>query len=335
MYDENQLVEMQWRNNTRKYYESKGYTFTNYGDSFYVKAKDLSSGARAKIQIVCDFCGKPTYPTFINYNKRKNKTVDACNNCKVKKQWSNSLVKRAKEKFDLLRKVCEENDYELLTDESEYTGVYMDIEYICKKHGYQCQTLENILHGHGCFSCSYETRFDTQRHSTEYVKNVIESFNGNKLLNPEDYINALTKNLIILCGSCGDAYITSFDAYVSKNKIMCFSCSNKESKAEIRIREFLENNDVQFIQEKRFDDCRDIHCLPFDFYLPDYNTIIEFDGQHHYFPTYGLDSHIRTVKHDKMKNEYCKHNNIRLIRIPYWEGNDIEHIIAKELNIDL
>lgn len=41
MYNENQLVEVKWNSKTRKYYESKGYSFTNYGDVFFVKAKDL------------------------------------------------------------------------------------------------------------------------------------------------------------------------------------------------------------------------------------------------------------------------------------------------------
>lgn len=69
-----------------------------------------------------------------------------------------------------------------------------------------------------------------------------------------------------------------------------------------------------------FDDCRDINLLPFDFYLPDYNLCIEYDGIHHfeineYFG--GVDRLKYTKKHDKIKNIYCKLNNIKLIRISY------------------
>ncbi|MCB2315620.1 hypothetical protein [Clostridium tagluense] len=35
--------------------------------------------------------------------------------------------------------------------------------------------------------------------------------------------------------------------------------------------------------------------------------------------------------HDKIKNNYCKDNNINLIRIPYWEKNNIEQILKSAL----
>lgn len=37
----------------------------------------------------------------------------------------------------------------------------------------------------------------------------------------------------------------------------------------------------------------------------------------------------------QLRKEYCKNNNIRLIRIPYWEINNIEEILIKELNIKI
>ena len=79
-----------------------------------------------------------------------------------------------------------------------------------------------------------------------------------------------------------------------------------------------------------------IRPLPFDFYLPDYNTCIEYDGIQHfevvdYFG--GLDGFITTKIRDTIKNEYCKSKNIKLIRIPYWGFDNIENILKKELNI--
>ena len=332
VFDENQLVEIKWSNKTRKYYESKGYKFTNYGDCFYVKAKDLTSSSQANIEVVCDFCKNSFYPTYVNFNKRVDKSVDSCNKCKIHKRWMKTEDKRAREKFDILRKICEENDYILLTNESEYTDAFMSIEYICKKHGIQKQSLENIIHGHRCFSCSYDERSMNFRHSIEYVISVIESYNNNKLMNPNDYINANAHNLIIKCGLCGNYYETSFSDYTNNMQIRCKSCAQSESIGEMKIRVFLENNNVNFVQEKRFNDCVDKHCLPFDFYLPKYNLIIEFDGQHH-FHEVGFGNYESTKKHDEIKNQYCKNNNIKLLRIPYWDGNDIEKIISKQLNL--
>ena len=69
--------------------------------------------------------------------------------------------------------------------------------------------------------------------------------------------------------------------------------------------------------------------LPFDFYLPKYNSCIEFDGIQHYEPVEhfgGQESYDYTVKHDKIKNEYCKNNGILLLRIPYYKN------VEEELN---
>ena len=73
MFDENQLIEIKWQNKTRKYYESKGYLFTNYGDSFFVKAKDLPKSSNVKVEVICDFCKEKYYPSYNAFNKRDDK----------------------------------------------------------------------------------------------------------------------------------------------------------------------------------------------------------------------------------------------------------------------
>lgn len=68
--------------------------------------------------------------------------------------------------------------------------------------------------------------------------------------------------------------------------------------------------------QKRFPDCRTKVCLPFDFYIPEYNLIIEADGNQHYSAsrkTWGT----RVFETDAIKNEYCKANGIQLLRIRY------------------
>lgn len=77
----------------------------------------------------------------------------------------------------------------------------------------------------------------------------------------------------------------------------------------------------------------------YDFHLPDYNLIIEYDGEQHYMPVnFGdwdekeLEEKFKTTQeHDKIKNEYCKKHNINLLRIPYWEKQNIETIIYNHL----
>lgn len=77
----------------------------------------------------------------------------------------------------------------------------------------------------------------------------------------------------------------------------------------------------------------------FDFYLPQYNLFIEYDGEQHYKPVryYNqtdeqmLSSFKKTQEHDAIKNRYCEENNINLLRIPYWEKENIETIINNHL----
>lgn len=333
MFDENQLVEVMWSNKMRKWFESKGYEFTAYGDRFFVKAKDLSKGSGKKVKVICDYCGAEYTMMYYDYNKREDKTKDVCSQkCRALKQYENSKEIRAKYQFDKVRDVCEMYDYELLTKEEDFTTTRMDIRFVCKKHGMQKMMMDNFIHGHKCYFCSYEERGNNLKHSIEYIKSMIESYNNNKLLNFKDYLGSSVRNLKIECGSCGNIYITSFSDYMNNMQIRCKSCANKESVSERRIREFLTDNEIIFEQEKTYDDCRDINKLPFDFYLPKYNLIIEFDGQHHFYEI-GRGNYETTKKHDEIKNQYCKDNNINLLRIPYWEGNNIEKIISKQLNL--
>lgn len=90
-----------------------------------------------------------------------------------------------------------------------------------------------------------------------------------------------------------------------------------------------------------FLDCCNIKPLPFDFYLPEYNVCIEYDGIQHFEPTRfnkkmtieeANDNFIQQKFRDEIKNNYCKNNNIKLLRIPYTEYDNIEKVINKYLS---
>lgn len=332
MYDRDQLVEVKWSGSNRKWFESKGYKYPKKYIKFFVKAKDLMPHSDKQINVICDYCGKEYKTQYaLITNGRNILAKDACPHCAGKKASEVSKKKRAKKYIGIAHAICEENGYVLLTTEDDYTDVKMDVHFVCPKHGEQIMMLNNLIRGHKCIDCSYEKRGNNLKHDIEYVKECIEGVNGNKLLNPEDYKDTSTHNLNILC-SCGNIFTTSFSNYTKHGVNTCYSCSCKESVGEKYIREFLESHNIDFEQEKRFDDCRDTKPLPFDFYLPYYNAIVEFDGQHHFEET-GCGGYETTKHHDEIKNRYCEDNGIMLIRIPYWEGHYIEEILTKELNL--
>jgi len=105
------------------------------------------------------------------------------------------------------------------------------------------------------------------------------------------------------------------------------------SKGEKKIAVFLESKGIQYIPEKTFNNCLSPRgrCLRFDFYIESHNLLIEFDGEHHTRPVNkykrALIVHRKTKKHDAIKNYYANSNNIRLVRIPYWDIENIEEIL--------
>lgn len=82
----------------------------------------------------------------------------------------------------------------------------------------------------------------------------------------------------------------------------------------------LKINKINYIKQKTFKDCRDKYPLKFDFYIPELNEVIEVDGLQHEIPVSlfgGEDGFKDRVKKDKMKDDYCKLNNIGITRIKY------------------
>lgn len=112
-----------------------------------------------------------------------------------------------------------------------------------------------------------------------------------------------------------------------------------QSKWEMFISDYLTSLNVAFQPQKRFKDCKNkkqTDTLPFDFYLVDYNICIEYDGEHHFHSMKmwgGDEKFLLTQENDGIKNEYCKNNNITLLRLPYtYSKQDIKNEILNILS---
>lgn len=108
------------------------------------------------------------------------------------------------------------------------------------------------------------------------------------------------------------------------------SCGCLISNGENLIRTLLVKMNINFIQQYKFEGCINPKTnaqLIFDFYLPDYNCCIEYDGiQHFKYRDTGWnteDNFKQTKYRDSIKNKYCIKNNIHLIRIPYTDYKKI------------
>ena len=164
-------------------------------------------------------------------------------------------------------------------------------------------------------------------------QNIIDRFiarHGDRYDYSKVVYSGIDKKVIIGCSIHGQ-FKQSPSNHLKSNG--CQRC--KMSYGEYRIEAFLKKSNINHICEYKFKDCIHIKPLPFDFYLPDLNACIEFDGIQHfkvvkyYKGTRGkLEEQQRR---DNIKTDYCKHNDIKLIRISYLDVNNIENILNKEI----
>lgn len=136
---------------------------------------------------------------------------------------------------------------------------------------------------------------------------------------------------------CGSEIVVREGNLLSGNTCSC-GC-DRISAAEKKAMKLFEHWGVTFKSQYRFDDCKDRLCLPFDFYIPSHNVCIEIDGEDHFMPINRggwNDTELNLIfkdrqKKDTIKTKYCVDNNIPLIRIPYWDFDDLEYILFDAL----
>ena len=225
----------------------------------------------------------------------------------------------AKEKFA-------EKGWTLLA--TEYKNAHTPMEYMCNKGHKHSIQWANFQQGFGCPDCHYEHLSEIKRMPFEEVKAFIEQ-QSYKLLS-ENYKNAHQK-LLLECPH-GHIFTMNFDKFKSGQR--CPICIGSSGEKEVR--KYLNQLEIEFIEQKRFEECRNILPLPFDFYIPSLNMCIEYDGEQHFLKGCFGDTKgqvlLETQKRDNIKTQYCLDNNIKLIRIPYWEFNNIENILKQAIN---
>lgn len=130
---------------------------------------------------------------------------------------------------------------------------------------------------------------------------------------------------------CGNQIVVRSASLTSGNTQ---SCGCLISSGEFEIGQILQKLDIDFKRQFTFQDCKYEKALRFDFYLPNYNTCIEFQGKQHYVPVayFGGEKYFEIrQKRDDIKRNYCIKNNIHLVEIRYDEINNAEEIIKSKI----
>ncbi len=211
-----------------------------------------------------------------------------------------------------------------------YNGNKIKVNIICNKHGAFVQTPNMHLNGSGCSKCA-----GVGRSSIDFINDASE-MHDNKYDYSKTNYEKYNKPIIIICPIHGKFEQKPF---IHIRGSGCQKCS--ESKGERKVALFLDKNKLNFERQKTFDDLRNKktnRLLKFDFYLPEYNVCIEYDGEYHYepwrlyFDKSEANAKFEEMKlRDKIKDKYCSNKNIRLLRIPYFELKNIDKIISSYL----
>lgn len=259
---------------------------------------------KTKVKIICPIHG--IFLQSANVHLSNHGCLDCSND---EKTWTkNDFIKKSKDVHDNMY------DYSLV----EYKSAKMKVKIICQKHGVFEQEAYAHIRGQGCPKCANEKISKNNSSNTEeFILKAMKIHNGRYNYDLVDYKNQYDK-VLIKCAIHG-----IFEQKPSTHLQGCGCPLCSRSKGELIIKDYLDSINIKYDEQKHFSGCKNIYTLPFDFYIPLFNTCIEFDGRQHFetIDIWGGLEYLEKIKYnDNIKNEYCIKNNIKLIRINYNEN---------------
>ena len=294
------FTQEQFLENCKKVHENK----YNYSKAIYVN------------------CSTPVIIICKEHGEFKQLPLKHCNGKQGCPQCSGNIKKTTEQFIEKAKKIHgDKYDYSKIN----YISTNKKVTIICKEHGEFEQSPHNHLENNGCSKCSGNKKLSNE----DFIQKA-KLIHGNKYdYSKVEYKNAFAK-VIIICQKHGEFEQIARNHISEEKRNGCPKC--KLSKGEINVMNFLIKNNIEHERQKKFEGCKNLRALPFDFYLPDFNICIEFDGEQHYRKEGyfgGVEGFKAMQKSDKIKTKYCKDNNIKLIRIKY--NRNTEKILTKYL----
>jgi len=247
--------------------EFKEKAIIKHGNKYnYDKCNFINGGI--KVIITCPVHGDFSVRAKNHIGKQSN----GCYQC-------GQISTRSKQSMSLKKFIIKANEvhnnkytYEFV----DYENIHTKVSIYCSEHGIFNQTPNRHLVGNGCPSCNFANR--PLKSVSE--KDIVNKFNKihNNYYNYSKFIYKGVKNkIIVICPKHGD-----FECGISNhNKGRgCSKC--KRSKGELAITIWLNSNNILFEAQKKFPNCKNIRPLPFDFYVSQYNLLIEYHGEQHF-----------------------------------------------------
>lgn len=262
-----------------------------------------------KINLVCGCCGEKYQDT---YDHIRIKEYVYCKKCGL--QRSAEFNRHSVEE---VKNTLESFGYKLLNDNFKNIN-HLEVE---DKDGYRCSNF-NLY--------DIENRKSFPRN---HKSNLYTPYNINLYLQKQGICTQLVdatprrievakEKLGFVCNCCGNVFYSQFDILKRSGRVLCDDCSNTMSNLAYKVKMYLDENNIKYETEKRFEKCKKKRSLPFDFYLNDFNCVIEVNGSQHYYENNEYFHSSRTLQQqqeiDKYKKQFCIDNGIGYLELPFW-----------------
>lgn len=298
----------------------------------YDYSKVVYINTHTKVELICPYHGS----FFVRPVKHIGKEKAGCQICSRESR----LVQNRK--FHSVEEVIAECNkvhnntytYALNLTENELITTNHILTCECIIHGIFTQTINKHLYQKTrCPACSTEiAAIKTRKTTEEFIAQATRLF-GDTYSYKESLYEGAHKKLKIFCKIHGEFQMTPANHLLHLNG--CPKC--QASGPETVIMAILSEHNIPFKFQHSFDDCRSVkdHVLRFDFFLPQHNLIIEYDGIHHFVPIEYKNSKKSAITafndmimNDNIKNKYAEQRGITMIRIPYHSNSNLVQYIT-------
>lgn len=272
------------------------------------------------LEIKCLKCNRVSHLTIANnLFQRKN----LCQFC----YSENSNFKKHEDNKNKIQQILKQNpNLEFIRYDYDETTKKHLVVIKCLECGRTfSKTFQSFLLNSKCMYCQSKNYLDTDL----FQKKLPQDFS---LMS--EYINTDTK--VLLRHTCGFTFSIKphsvIAALATTDMIKCPRCNKRKSKGELKIINFLKENDITFENEKNFPWSTNKR-FRYDFYLPDYNLVIEYMGQQHYIQNNFFDNNLqKRIEYDSIKKEDCLKNNLKYLAISYLDYPRINNILSQWFN---
>jgi hypothetical protein len=302
---------------------------SNYNIIDVYRVPDIKSSNRPRIWVKANCNNGHSFSMLWDNYKRAN--CPECRRFEVSQNNKKYTIEQIEEQCKNKSLKWVNKDEIINGTKQDHNNIFILQCNICN-HISKCN-ITNLFSDRQCGGC-----LNTQGKSQEgFEKDFYKKYSEDEYKVIGQYTNC-KEDIEILHIPCGKTTMLTPDVLLAKESLICKVCYPAWL-GEGKIIRWLEDNNITYNSQYYFRDLKGINngYLKFDFAIFEDKSktkllcLIEYDGAFHYVQTLLGNDLEQQQEHDKIKDQYCLQHNIKLIRIPYWDFDNIEEILTNAI----